>query len=118
MQTLRRQLIDAGFADRSINNSLVAGCKASPTLNACYQTELYADRKTIWGLKKKAIKAREFAHPYIRYSKTRILAAMAFEERFQATRKADRELSKGSRVPRQPKEPRIVARKGDWNEPL
>lgn len=118
MQTLRRQLIDAGFADRSINNSLVAGCKPSPTLDACYQTELYADRKTIWGLKKKAIKAREFAHPYIRYSKTRILAAMAFEERFQATRKADRELSKGSRVPRQPKEPTIVARKGDWNEPL
>lgn len=116
MQTLRRQLVDAGFADRSINNSLVAGCKASPTLNACYQTELYADRKTIWGLKKKAIKAREFAHPYIRYSKTRILAAMAFEERFQATRKADRELSKGSRVPRQPKETTI--RKGDWNEPL
>lgn len=116
MQTLRRQLIDAGFADRSINNSLVAGCKASPTLNACYQTELYADRKTIWGLKKKAIKAREFAHPYIRYSKTRILAAMAFEERFQATRKADRELSKGSRVPRQPRETKI--RWGDWNEPL
>lgn len=116
MQTLRRQLVEAGFADRSINNSLVAGCKASPTLNACYQTELYADRKTIWGLKKKAIKAREFAHPYIRYSKTRILAAMAFEERFQATRKADRELSKGSRVPRQPRETTI--RKGDWNEPL
>ena len=116
MQTLRRQLVEAGFADRSINNSLVAGCKASPTLNACYQTELYADRKTIWGLKKKAIKAREFAHPYIRYSKTRILTAMAFEERFQATRKADRELSKGSRVPRQPRETTI--RKGDWNEPL
>lgn len=114
MQTLRAQLVEVGFPDRSINNSLVAGYKASPTLNACYQTELYADRKTIWGLKKKAIKAREFAHPYIRPSKSKILAAMAFEERFQATRKADRELSKGSRVPRQPKE----VRKGDWNEPL
>jgi hypothetical protein len=113
--TLRLQLIDAGFADRTINNSLVAGCKPSPTLSACYQTELYADRKTIWGLKKKAIKARDYARPYIRVSKAKILAAMAFEERFQAIRKADRDLSKGSRSPRQPKE---TTRKGDWNESL
>lgn len=115
MQTIRRQLIEVGFPDRSINNSLVSGCKPSPTLDACYKTELYADRKTIWGLKKKAIKSREYAHPYIRYSKARILAAMAFEERFQATRKADRELSKGSRVPRRTE---TTTRKGDWNEPL
>lgn len=88
---LRRQLIDAGFKDRTINNSLVAGYKPSPTLNACYQTELYSDRKTVWGLKKKAVIARECRFHYTKPTKSRILAAMAFEERFQAIRKADRE---------------------------
>mgnify|MGYP006294642775 CR=1 FL=1 len=112
---LRLQLIDAGFPDRAINNSLVAGCKPSPTLDACYKTELYADRKTLWQLKKRAVKSRDYAHPYIRVSKSRIKAAMAFEERFQAIRKADRELAKESRSPRQPKE---TTRKGDWNESL
>lgn len=114
--TLRLQLIDAGFPDRAINNSLVAGCKPSPTLDACYKTELYGDKETIWRLKKRAIKSRDYAHPYVRLSKARIEAATAFEERFQAIRKADRELSKGSRSPRQPKE--TTTRKGDWNEPL
>lgn len=88
---LRRQLIDAGFKDRTINNSLVAGYKPSPTLDACYRTELYADRKTIWNLKKKAVIARECRFHYTKPTKSRILSAMAFEERFQAIKKADRE---------------------------
>ena len=110
--TLRLQLIDAGFPDRSINNSLVVGSKPSPTLDACYKTELYADRKTIWSLKKRAVKARDYANPYVRLSKARIQAARDFEDRFQATRKADRELKpiRSAKVQTQ--------RKGDWNEPL
>lgn len=91
--SLRLELVNAGFPDRSMETSIVSGCKPSPTLDACYRLELYSDRKTLWGLKKKAIKSRDYAHPYISRSKGRLLRAMAFEAQFQATRKADRALT-------------------------
>lgn len=114
---LRLQLIDAGFPDRKLNNSLVAGYKPSPTLDACYRTELYSDRKTIWNLKKKAVIARECRFHYAKPTKSRILAAMAFEERFQATRKADRERTDYDRQ-LNPRRTRVEATRkvGDWTE--
>jgi len=113
-KSLREQLILAGYPDRTINNSLVAGCKPSPTLDACYRLELYSDRKTLWGLKKKAIMAKECTYHYAKPTKSRSLAAMAFEERFQAIRKADRN---GTNYDRQLRRRGAkVQRTGDWTE--
>lgn len=113
--SLRDQLIAVGYEGvptPKMNNSFVG--KASPTMNACYQTELYQHRGTIRGLKRKTIKARDFAYGYMRISKARIIRAMEFEATFQATRKADREL-KPIRLARVAGS---TQRKGDWNEPL
>ena len=50
--SLRDQLVAVGFdavPTPKMNNSFEG--KASPTMNACYQTELYQNRATIWSLK-------------------------------------------------------------------
>jgi hypothetical protein len=90
--SLRLQLVQAGYEDRSLNNSLTAGCKPSPTLDACYRLELYSDRKTLYSMKKKTIKSRDYTYCYAKISKSRVARARAFEDRFQAMRKADRAL--------------------------
>ncbi len=90
--SLRLQLVQAGYEDRSLNNSLTAGCKPSPTLDACYRLELYSDRKTLWNLRKKTIKSRDYTYSYAKVSRSRIVRAMEFEARFQAMRKAERDL--------------------------
>lgn len=90
--SLRLQLVQAGYEDRSLNNSLTAGCKSSPTLDACYRLELYSDRKTLYSIKKKTIKSRDYTYCYAKVSKSRIARARAFEDRFQAMRKAERDL--------------------------
>lgn len=115
--SLRLQLVQAGFADRSINNSLTAGCKPSPTLDACYRLELYSDRKTLWNLKKKTIQSRDYTYCYSKISRSRVLRAMLFEEQFQAARKADRALKPiQSRAKTEAKVK--TNRVGDWNESL
>jgi hypothetical protein len=115
--SLRDQLIAVGFdavptPTPKMNNSFEG--KASPTMNACYQTELYQHRGTIRGLKRKTIKARDFSYGFVRISKARIIRAMEFEATFQATRKADRAL----KPTRPTKVVSLVQRKGDWNEAL
>lgn len=113
--SLRDQLVAVGFADAptpKMNNSFDG--KASPTMNACYQTELYQNRATIWSLKKRTTKARDFSYGFARISKSRIKRAQEFEATFQATRKADRAL----KPTRPTKVVSLVQRKGDWNEAL
>jgi len=90
--SLRLQLVQAGYEDRSLNNSLTAGCKPSPTLDACYRLELYSDRKTLYSMKKKTIKSRDYTYCYAKSSRSRVARARAFEDRFQAMRKAERDL--------------------------
>ena len=113
--SLRDQLVAVGCADAptpKMNNSFDG--KASPTMNACYQTELYQNRAAIWSLKKRTIKARDYSYGFARISKSRIKRAQEFEATFQATQKADRAL----KPIRSAKVVSLVQRKGDWNEAL
>jgi len=116
--SLRDQLITAGYEDNAVkiamNNSFTG--KASPTMNACYQTELYQNRATIWSLKKRTIKARDYSYGFVRISKARIVRAMDFEASYQATKKADREMKALPSVKVHSRTQSI--RKGDWNERL
>lgn len=93
--SLRDQLIAVGYQQvpsPTMNNSFVG--KPSPTMNACHQIELYQHSRTIYGLKRRTIRARDFTYCYARVSKSRIIRAQEFEASFQATRKAERELSR------------------------
>lgn len=113
--SLRDQLVAVGFdgvPTPKMNNSFEG--KASPTMNACHQTELYQNRATIWSLKKRTIKARDYSYGFVRISKSRIKRAQEFEATFQATQKADRAL----KPIRSAKVVSLAQRKGDWNEAL